>query len=193
MWYADNDSMYCSARAYELKDKYKENWGFSCITWPDTDGIDKLSPTHRVILDLQLKELMTQGENAEEPFQVTHVKTAASTPLDNQPGTLALQFFLSDGTDRTQIIVDEKDSWELFATIDNLASRVSSDTPISSALVTSITDSAALEVLTTVVDGPDRQCQGRQVLLVRGDNQLDERTAHHFVCQPDILASRSPD
>jgi hypothetical protein len=193
MWYADFDSLYCSARAYELSDKYRQAWGFDCISWPDRDGIDQLSPTHRGILDLQLKTLMTELEHAEKNLRVIGVRASSSTLLDSEPGFLALQFFLSDGTDRTQIIADDKPSWQVFATIDNLASQIASRTPVDSALIGAISDGATLEVITTVTDAVDRVCTGREVLMVEGDDLLSTRTAHRLVCEDGKLADRSTD
>jgi hypothetical protein len=193
MWYADNDSLYCSARAYELKDKYENNLQFKCAKWPDRDGIDELSPSHRAILDLQLKILMTKGESAEEPFRVTAVKAAASTPLDHHSGMLALQFFLSDGSDQTQVIVDENDSWKIFANIDDMAAHVTGDAPVDAALITSITDGGALEVLTSLADGSDRNCQGHQVLMVGSGNQISARTGHRFLCDSIGIAAAEDD
>ncbi len=70
MWHADNDSLFCSAKAYALIGKYETQWGFSCAKWPDRDGVDELSATQRSILDLQLKKRMTFGERAQDPDSV---------------------------------------------------------------------------------------------------------------------------
>lgn len=95
LWYANHDSLYCSAKAYELRDKYEEQWKFSCANWPDRDGIDQLSARHRSILDTQLLSLNTRGASAKKPYGVTAVKAAASTAVNEKAGTLALQFFLA--------------------------------------------------------------------------------------------------
>lgn len=194
MWYADNDSLFCSAKAYELSDKYKNTWGFSCIQWPDHDGIDRLSPSQRTILDTQLKQLMNEGEAAEEPFTVIATKATASTLLDQDPGIVALQYFLSDGTDRTQLVNDAETGWEVFATIEELATHISGPDTIDSALITSVTDGGALEVLTTVAtSNPGELCHGKQVLMARDNNTLTARTAHKVICSSSEMASAPGD
>lgn len=189
MWNADNDSLFCSAKAYELSEKYQNMWGFNCLKWPDHDGIDILSPSQRAIVDVQLKELINEGRNAEEPFTVLALKAASSTLLDQEPGTLALQYFLSDGTDRTQMISDDKSQWRVFATIDDLASHITGTATVDSALIASVTDGGALEVLTTVASSePGQTCHGKQVLISSGDDTLQPRSNHRFVCKSDELS-----
>ncbi|MEE9321245.1 MAG: hypothetical protein V3U76_12420 [Granulosicoccus sp.] len=95
LWYADHDSLYCSAKAYELRDKYEEQLKFDCVNWPDRDGIDRLSARHRGILDTQLQSLNMRGASAGKPYGVAAVKAVASTQVNERPGTLALQFFLA--------------------------------------------------------------------------------------------------
>jgi len=95
LWYANHDSLYCSAKAYELRDKYEDQWKFDCVNWPDRDGIDQLSARHRSILDTQLQSLNARGASAKKPYGVAAVKAAASTPVNEKAGTLALQFFLA--------------------------------------------------------------------------------------------------
>ncbi|MFK7854174.1 MAG: hypothetical protein AB8B79_08685 [Granulosicoccus sp.] len=188
MWHAQNDSLFCSARAYELRDKYEKNWDFACTKWPDRDGVDKLSASQRAILDSQLKALIEQGKESTPAFTVKAVKAVASTPLDNQAGTLALQYFLSTG-DLTQIIIDESSSWEVFATIENLATHLDSDSPVSSALIDSISDSGALAIRTQLSNSSEMYCHGNQVLMVKSDNQLTPRTAHRYICESTSLTS----
>lgn len=194
MWNADNDSLFCSARAYELSEKYENTWGFNCSKWPDHDGIDNLSPSQRAILDQQLKQLMNEGESAEEPFTVTAVKAVSSKLLDQDSGTLALQYFFSDGTDRTELIADDGRSWKVFATIDELAAQITGTATVDSALISSITDGGALEVLTTVASStPGQSCHGKQVLMAGDDHTLQARTAHRFVCKASALSADTTD
>ncbi len=191
MWYAENDTLFCSAKAYELREKYENLWNFKCSNWPDTDGIDKLSPSHRAILDVQLKSLITQGRQSAEPFEVSAVKATASTPLDQQPGTLALQFFLTTG-DVTQIIVSDGLSWEVFATIDNLAEKITGDANVTTALIENISDSGALEISTTVADGATNACYGNQVLMVQPDSNVSVRTVHRYICDSANARDNDP-
>ncbi len=194
MGHADHDSLFCSAKAYELIGKYETEWGFSCAKWPDRDGIDELSPTQRSILDLQLKKHMTTGESAEEPVTVITVKATASTPLDHEPGTLAIQYFLSDGSDHTEIINDNDTSWTVFATIDNMASQITGTEPVETALISTITDGGALEIVTTIAaDDGELYCHGKQVLMPDANSQLNPRTPHRFVCQTRASLSSQSD
>ncbi|ASJ76495.1 hypothetical protein IMCC3135_32250 [Granulosicoccus antarcticus IMCC3135] len=196
MWHADNDSLFCSAKAYELVGKYENNWNFTCSKWPDRDGIDQLSDTQRGILDLQLKERVATSETALEPVEILSVKTAASTPLDHEPGALAFQYFLSDGSDHTEIIVDNNSSWYVFATIDNLASRITGDSPVDTALISTISDSGALEIVTTMTEEAGaRECHGMQVLAVDENAKISARTPHRVICQSNarLDSATSPD
>jgi len=188
MWHAENDTLFCSARAYELRDKYENSWNFNCATWPDRDGVDQLSASQRVILDEQLKSLIEQGQNSTPAFKVTAVKAVASTLLDAQAGTLALQFFLTNG-DLTQIIIDEKSSWEVFATFNDLATHVISDLSLSTAFIESISDSGALSVNTTSAGESEFYCHGNQVLLVEPGNRLTPRSEHRSICEASPLAA----
>lgn len=191
MWHADNDSLFCSAKAYALIGRYENEWGFSCAKWPDRDGIDELSPTQRSILDLQLKKRVSAGERADEPVKVLAIKATASTPLDHEPGTLAIQYFLSDGSDQTEVINDNDTSWNVFATIDNMASQITGTKAVDTALISTITDGGALEIVTTMaVDDGGLYCYGKQVLMPDANSQLNPRTPHRIVCEAS--ASLSP-
>lgn len=63
-WHARNDTLFCSAKAYELRDNYENLWGYNCTAWPDRDGIDPLSPRQRLILDQRLKAPIAEGKNS---------------------------------------------------------------------------------------------------------------------------------
>lgn len=191
LWHADNDTLFCSARAYELRDKYENLWNFNCTLWPDRDGVDKLSANQRAILDTQLKTLIKQGQTATPAYTVNAVKAVASTPLDAQAGTLALQFFLSTG-DLTQIIIDETSSWKVFASFDDLATHVNSDSPLSTAFIESITDSGTLSVSTRTSNDSNLHCYGNQLLMVEPGNLLKPLSAHRSVCEPRSSALADP-
>jgi len=189
MWYADNDTLFCSAKIYALKDKYEQTWNFKCEPWPDLDGIDLLSPSNRQILDTQLKQLIEQGKNSNPGFTVNHVKAVASNLFDNQAGTLALQFFLSSG-DVTQVIIDDGESWEVFSSIDNMASHISSDLPISTALISAISDSGTLEIETTIASDSAQNCFGQQAFGTVADNELTPQSEHRYICDKPIVAAQ---
>lgn len=188
MWYADKDTLFCSAKIYELKAKYEQQWSFTCEQWPDLDGIDQLSPSNRKILDTQLKSLIEKGKNSYPLFSVIRVKAVASNLLDEQAGTLALQFFLSSG-DTTQVIVNNGESWNVFSTIENLASHIASDLPVDVALISAISDSGTLEVETTIAsDNLSQHCYGQQAFGTSSDNALMPKSQHRYICDKPITA-----
>ncbi len=187
LWYAENDTLFCSAKIYALKDKYENQWKFNCEQWPDLDGIDQLSPSNRQILDTQLRAMIEQGKSANPGFKVNSVKAVASTLFDKQPGTLALQFFLSSG-DLTQVIVDDGSSWELVATVKDLASHVSADIPVNTAFISSVSDSGALEIQTTLQSAAAQNCFGNQVITASAENSVSAQTSHEYICDASILA-----
>ena len=182
-WYANNDSLFCSAKAYELREKYENLWDYTCTTWPDRDGIDKLSQAQRSILDQRLKALRAQGLESNPPFSITAIRAVASTPLDKETGKLALQFFTKDG-DFTEIIDDKVESWQVATTINRLTDQIESEPPVSSALIHAISEEGNLEVYTQLSNGSVDDCFGSQILTTTGNNGLVEaRTPHLFVCQ----------
>ncbi len=204
-WYANQDTSFCSEKIQELKNKYERQWGFSCQSWPDTDGIDKLSSRHRVILDTELKRLITKGQNALPAFKVKSVK-AASRRADAFSTTLALQFFTTEletgkQSDQISIIVDSNNSWQTLTTIDSIAEFITPDENyvVDAALINAITDVGALEILTVLapksgsyvkanedseqaLPSAKTYCYGRQILLPQGTDVLVPRTPHRFVC-----------
>ena len=182
-WYANNDSLFCSAKAYELREKYESLWDYTCTTWPDRDGIDKLSQAQRSILDQRLKALIAQGPGSDPPFSITAIRAVASTPLDKETGKLALQFFTKD-SDFTEIIDDQVESWDVATTINRMSDQIESEPPVSSALIHAISDEGNLEVYTQLSNGSVDDCFGSQVLTTAGNNGLVKpRTPHLFVCQ----------
>ena len=188
MWYADKDTLFCSAKIYALKEKYEQQWKFKCEQWPDLDGIDLLSPSNRKILDTQLKLLIEKGKNSNPAFSVNRVKAVASNLFDKQPGTLALQFFLSSG-DVTQVIVGDGNSWELFSSIDNMASHISSDLPVNTALISAISDSGTLEIETTLASDNAQNCYGQQAFGTSTDDELTAKTQHQYICDKSVVAA----
>lgn len=181
-WHASNDTLFCSARAYELRDKYEELWDYTCTTWPDRDGIDNLSPSQRLILDQRLKALINEGLQATPSFTITAIKAVASNPLDNEPGKVAFQFFTED-SDFTEIIDDQSDVWRVDTTINNMTAQIISDLPVSTAVIHSISAEGTLEVLTQLVDLQNADCFGAQILTPVGSNGIVRaRTPHRFVC-----------
>ena len=182
-WYARNDTLFCSAQAYNLREKYEDDWNYTCTTWPDRDGIDKLSPSQRLILDQRLKALIAQGEQATPAYRITGIRATASTLLDNQPGKLALQFFTDHG-DFTEIIDDQSESWKISTTIETMASQMEDGQIIESALVHAIAEDGTLEIHTRLEGANSSDCYGTQILTPVGNNgELQARTPHRFICQ----------
>lgn len=194
LWYADNESLYCSDKAYELRKKYEDTWDFACNRWPDRDGIDSLSARQRSILDVQTKSLMTTGESPEAPFTVVGVKAASSAPVDNYPGTLAVQYFLQDSADDslrdlTQVIIDDGASWKVLTSVGSLVDFIDTgdSSRVETALISGVTDSGAIEVSTEVkasaANADSRSaCYGRQLLHARDSGNFVARTPHRYVC-----------
>lgn len=200
LWYANNDTLFCSAKAYELRDKYREQWNFDCATWPDRDGIDSLSEGQRHILDAQLKALIAEGKVADTPYDVIAVK-AVSSALGVTPGVLGLQFFRA-GTegealhDITQLLVESDGQWELLATQTGLVDVVSASDPdarIYTVLIAAITDAGALEVATQVASptgSSTERCYGSQIVQFDDTGSLVAVTPHRYVCDnPGLQAS----
>lgn len=183
-WYADNDSLFCSARAYQMVEKYESTWNYDCSTWPDRDGIDLLSPTQRLILDQRILSLTAEGREAQPPFTIQSIKATASTPLDKQPGKLALQFFTDNG-DFTEIIDDQTYSWTVETTILDLASQINGGEPPEYALINAIDDSSTLEVFTQLTED-NAPCYGSQLLSAVGSTGATKASSPHlYVC--DVL------
>lgn len=191
MWYANNETLFCSAKIYELHDKYQKEWDFTCSEWLDTGGIDKLSERHRSILDSELKSRIEEGINANPSFRITGVIAVASNPLNLEPGNLALQYFLvEEGSstikDTTDIIYDDGNDWRSVATLDSLSEYIvteESNTDITSALVYEISDNGVLHVNTTsnAPSGNGVSCQGNQTLLV-SEQDIEPSSPHRVVC-----------
>jgi len=200
MWYANNDSMFCSDKTIELHNKYESLWNFSCKQWPDHDGVEQLSERHRTILDKELKALIGQGQNEPTTFVVEGLKAAASPTGTNETdfNLLVVQFFLhipetGSASDVTHIIRDDGVSWNTLAKIDTLARHIEAGESyvIDSALLSGVTSNGALEVI-TVLDSIDPAnggietnfsgCYGNQVLATSGNGDLVARTPHRYYC-----------
>jgi hypothetical protein len=192
-WYANHETMFCSAKIYELRAKYENQWGFSCTEWLDTGGIDKLSERHRAILDADLKARIQAGKQATPPYRISGVKAVASNPLNLAEGTLALQYFLveegdSVAKDTTHVIFDDGSEWTSIAELDALSEyidpAVEQDATITSALVYDITGAGVLSVNTILeaTTNPDSICQGNQSLLI-SETDVSPHSPHLVLCK----------
>ncbi|MFK7892424.1 MAG: hypothetical protein AB8B63_16520 [Granulosicoccus sp.] len=186
LWYAQNDSSFCSSRAYELRDKYINEWKYTCTSWPDRNGVDALSESQRIIFDRQLKGLIERGESASEPFRVTGTRAIASSASDNAPPLLAFQFFLDTRPDVTEIIAENDQSWSLVTELEDLKSRLDSDTPLASALIHEISSTGALKVHTTLFDNGEEECLGSQILSISALGDIAVKTPHHVICYQKV-------
>ena len=188
-WHADNDSLFCSARAYQMVEKYRSTWNYDCSAWPDRDGIDLLSPTQRLILDQRILSLATEGREAQPPFTIQSVKATASTPLDKQPGKLALQFFTNTG-DFTEIIDDQTYSWKIETTIVDLASQINGGQPLEYALINAIDNSSTLEVFTQLTED-NAACYGSQLLSTIGSTGTTQASSPHLYVCDDVVEEQA--
>lgn len=199
-WYANHDTRFCSDKAEELKNKYSSQWGYECKQWPDHDGVDQLNPRQRTILDAELKFIIDRGKNAANAFVVEGVKVAASQQKSSKVSTLVVQFFLHEPAngvtrDVTHVIQDDGVSWNTTSRIDSLINYVDANEgyTVNSALLSSVTDNGALEIITvldTVDDSKSEQstgCYGTQTLAAQSDGKVVARTPHRFICA-DVAA-----
>ena len=191
MWYADNETLFCSAKAYELRDKYVDTWSFDCSQAPDRDGIDLLSPRHRAILDTQLKSLLARAADDAPEFRVTGVRAAASSPMPESASLLALQFFLADGTDLVRVIADEGGRWRTYAEARDLAASVPAADGFRTAgvFVLGIDGGGALEVTTLLERDGAPPCEGRASLQVDADGTFAPTAPHRHACAQAPLAA----
>ncbi len=189
-WYANNDSAFCTEKTLELKSKYEDQWGFNCVKWPDTDGVDSLNKQQRVILDTELKKLIALGNNSNPRFQVIAVKATASASSLGQPSVLALQFFRSiNGVpvdDITKIIRENGLTWYTEHQLQTLSNYIPSDAEhvVNSALISTINENGDIEVSTSVSKSDTQAaCYGSQTFSTSNTGNLSPRTPHRFVCQ----------
>lgn len=207
MWYADNDSSFCTEKTDELQKKYESTWNFQCEQWPDHDGVDQLSKRQRIKLDAKLKTLIKEGQNELTPFMVEGLKAAASPASSNGEDVdlLAVQFFLHSpdtgfSRDVTHIFRDDGVSWNTLAKIDSLAQyiEVNGNYTIDSALISNVTSNGALEVITVLGslesssnNGSEIDfsgCYGNQILATGNDGELTAKTPHRYYCPKTTAA-----
>lgn len=194
LWYADHDTLFCSAKAYELRDKYETNWNFTCSTWPDRDGIDSLSARQRYVLDAQLKRVMNRlAQEAESSVgagdrattdggveRVLSVKAAVPAGSDDTAGLLALQYFIGETPDEVtrdlvQVVADDGERWRTVGEVRNLIEHIDApaDEPLTAAVLTGVSDAGTIEVTTGSAASADAThrpgCIGRQDLQLRRD------------------------
>lgn len=192
MWYANQDSMFCTDKTNDLSNKYQNEWGFQCSQWPDHDGIDALSKRQRTIVDSEVKTVIADGKKLSTQYVVEGLKA-----VSNENNLLVLQFFLHEPQtsitrDITHIINDLGSSYNLASRLGSLAEYVDANEGyvVNSALISSVTDNGAMEIITVLdsEDAPknstDSGCYGNQTLTQQDDGVMVPRSPHRFVC-PD--------
>jgi len=194
-WYADNESLFCSEKIAELRDKYEDLWDYECTDWPDRVGIDKLSARQRTIVDQLLK---THGEDAAKESalpRIESVRATASPASDALPGMLAVQLFLGDGDDVLRIITDNGAAWEVLTDVNRLADVVEpiEGYRIIGAYIDSVDDTATVDIMTLLA--PDESlpasvdaespavCEGRQSFRIANRGELEPVTPHRHLCR----------
>ena len=204
LWYADNDTLFCSAKVYELRDRYVDEFSFDCHRWPDGDGIDLLSARQRAILDAELKALLADAGADGGAVSPSGVRAVASTPLDGEEAMLALQFLAPGGGDLVRIVADSSDGSSVVAELRDLAGRTDPVPGLRTrgAFIESISPSGALEVVTLLEpeggsgSGPEEgdvdtaramACEGRQTFHPEAGD-LVAGTPHRHACAADLTA-----
>lgn len=190
LWYADNDSRFCSDKLDELHTKYTETWGFDCGPWPNSDGIDALDADQRRSLD-DLLRVRLDG-----PARPSAVRVATA-PSGRDGELIAVQWLAADtaqAPDALSVYLDPSDGgdWQPLLDVDDLTAQLPATAEpilIERALLTGIDEGGAL-ALTTVLDSSDdsRVCRGRQRLALDGAGGLVARTPHRHACEAVIAA-----
>ena len=204
-WYANQNTLFCSEKLVELKNKHIKDWGFTCTAYPDQLGIQSLTKRQRIVLDAELKRLIQIGEKAEEPFVIGGLKAVSNQAADSSSSTMVFQYFIADiltgnQQDITQIIIDNGLTWRTLSQIDNIANfvDVQEGYRVNGAMVAAVTDAGALDIITDIditntttqlallgSDDPNlnAQCFGSLQLKPRPGGRLEPSTPHRLTCQ----------
>ncbi len=204
-WYANQNTIFCSEKLIELKNKHTNEWGYNCVSQPDQTGIDSLTRRQRAVLDAELKQLIELGKTASEPFVIGGLNAVANPPADEKSSMMVFQYFVADiltgnQKDITQVIEDNGLSWRTVFRIDNLANfvDVQEGYRVNGALVSAISDVGTLDIITDIdtsnsskqqvlingdVTNQDAQCFGSLKLEPQTDGGLKPSTPHKLTCQ----------
>ena len=204
-WYANQNTLFCSEKLIELKNKHTNDWGFNCTAKPDQVGINSLTKRQRTVLDAELKRLIETGENAKEPFVVGGLKAVSNQTNESESSTMVFQYFIADvltGTqqDITQLIVDNGLAWRTVLQIDNIANfvDVQDGYRVNGAMISAVTDAGAMELITDIdITNKTKQqallgsddanldalCFGSLQLAPRPGGRLEPSTPHRLTCQ----------
>lgn len=204
-WYANQNTLFCSEKLVELKNKHINDWGFTCTAHPDQTGIESLNNRQRTVLDAELRRVIETGVTADEPFVVGGLKAVSNQTSDSSSSTMVFQYFTADiltgsQQDITQIIVDNGLSWRTILQIDNIASfvDVQEGYKVNGAMISAVTDAGALDIITDIgitnktkqqallgSDDPNlnAQCFGSLQLEPQPGGRLEPSKPHRLTCQ----------
>ncbi len=199
VWYAENDTVFCSERLEDLIGKYESEWGFECDRWPDASGVSGLDRITRTRLDDELRATLDGLARGDADARITGVRVVARDPgASAAPApdarAYAVQFFVreGDGASRTELRLLEDSAARLVS--DDLAANLSTGAErIDSAWVESWQADGGLVVATAVrpprsASAPDEPCRGNQTLRPAADGTLVPGTPHRYACgtDPDV-------
>jgi len=191
-WYANQNTVFCSEKLIELKNKHTNQWGFNCTSQTDPTGVDSLNKRQRAVLDAELKQLIETGKQASEPFVVGGLNAVANLPADSKSSTMVFQYFIADiltGTqkDITQVIFDNGLSWRTVFRIDNIANLidVQEGYQVNGAMVSAVNDKGALDIITDISNTAKQQA-------LLGSNNADENTNQAAQCFGSLKLEPQP-
>jgi hypothetical protein len=192
LWYANNDTLFCSEKADELVNKYISQWGFDCDAWPVDDDLLSLNEAQRRRLD---EDLRTRHAASDARPAAVRVVTGP-TDADGQSLIAVQWIYEASIADSLSVYIDDSDSaqsevaqWQSVAEInDLLASIDSADITVQRALINQIDASGALTV-ETIVQNPAGEsaadtpaCRGEQHFSVNDSGGLDPVAPHRYSC-----------
>lgn len=191
LWYADNDTMFCTDRTEELVAKYTDQWGFTCSLWPADDDMASLDRSQRRRLDRFLQERRSRPDGGPDAIRV-----AQGTAQVDGSSVIAVQWLESDArSDSLSVFLDSGQGatvadWESIAFIENLSDVISPGVAITRSLLKRIDDSGAI-VLSTVLDSSSTPveappCRGEQRFFVSDQGSLNALTPHIYSCDTDV-------
>ncbi len=194
LWYANNDTLFCSAKADELVNKYVSQWGFDCDAWPVDDDLLSLNEAQRRRLDEDLRK-----RHAASDSRPAAVRVVTGPPDAEGKSLIAVQWIYEESTaDSLSVFRDDNAAtqrevaqWQTLAEINDLTSVIGDvDTTVQRALIDQIDTTGALTV-ETIVQNPGESaedtpaCRGEQHFSVDDNGGLAPLTPHRYSCDED--------
>lgn len=212
VWYADNDTVYCSERLDELAATYRAERGFDCVRWPDPSGVDALDGTARAALDAELRALRDALRSRGDGARLTGVRVLArdgdADGKARPAGASAdlRQFFVRDPDGSVRTLLRFTDDTGRTVSTDDLAASLSHGAErIDGVWVDSLDEAeTTLHVVTSgrppptpgAPDAPDTPdagasvtCRGAQTLSIAADGTLVPATPHRYGCDAGPLVA----